>query len=136
AEDSDEAIRRRYLTACLLTFYQQLKLYRDKPVEFRPFLIERPLWVFVGGSVNAVRSENKRKVSDVVDILLFLATFVRKRDESVKAIEQLLKGQSGLLDRQNRDIFAGAFQYLNTLGLEPEQVFDDILRVLFNADAK
>ncbi|GIW56613.1 MAG: hypothetical protein KatS3mg082_3017 [Nitrospiraceae bacterium] len=133
ADDTDEAIRHRYLTACLLTFYQQLKLYRDKPQEFRPFLIERPLWVFVGGSVNAVRSENKRKVSDVVDILLFLANFVRKREESVAAIDRLLKGSSGLLDAQNRDIFAGAFRYLNTLGLTPDQVFDDILRVLFNA---
>lgn len=135
ADDSDEAIRRRYLTACLLTFYQQLKLYRDKPQEFRPFLIERPLWVFVGGSVNAVRSENKRKVSDVVDILLFLARFVREGNESVTTIEQLLKGNSGLLNQQDRDIFAGAFQYLNTLGLTPEQLFDDILRVLFNAPA-
>ncbi len=133
ADDSDESVRRRYLTACLLTFYQQLKLYRDKPQEFRPFLIERPLWVFVGGSVNAVRSENKRKVSDVVDILLSLATFVRERDESVATIERLLTGNSGLLDRQNRDIFAGAFLYLNTLDLTPHQVFDDILRVLFNA---
>lgn len=133
ADDSDEAIRRRYLTACLLTFYQQLKLYCDKAQEFRPFLIGRPLWVFVGGSVNAVRSENKRKVSDVVDILLFLATFVRERNDSVATIARLLKGNSGLLDHQNRDIFAGAFQYLNTLGLTPDQVFEDILRVLFNA---
>ncbi|GIW56342.1 MAG: type III restriction endonuclease subunit R [Nitrospiraceae bacterium] len=133
ADDSDESVRRRYLTACLLTFYQQLKLYRDKREEFRPFLIERPLWIFVGGSVNAVRSENKRKVSDVVEILLFLADFARKREESVAAIDRLLKGNSGLLDAQNRDIFAGAFQYLNTLGLTPAQVFDDILRVLFNA---
>ncbi|HLH79419.1 MAG TPA: DEAD/DEAH box helicase family protein [Chthonomonas sp.] len=133
AEDSDEAIRHRYLTACLLSFYQQLKLYRDRAQEFRPFLIERPLWVFVGGSVNAVRSENKRKVSDVVDILLFLASFVRERGDSVSVIEQLLRGRSGLLDARKRDIFAGAFQYLNTLGLTPDQVFDDILRVLFNA---
>ncbi|AHB89505.1 type III restriction-modification system restriction subunit R [Thermosynechococcus sp. NK55a] len=132
ADDSDETIRRRYLTACLLSFYQQLKLYREKAQEFRP-LIERPLWVFVGGSVNAVRSENKRKVSDVVDILLFLASFVRERNTSVGTIERLLKGNSGLLDQQNRDIFAGAFQYLNTLGLTPDQVFDDILHVLFHA---
>lgn len=133
ADDSDETIRRRYLTACLLSFYQQLKLYREKAQEFRPFLIERPLWVFVGGSVNAVRSENKRKVSDVVDILLFLASFVRDHNESVGTIDRLLKGNSGLLDRQNRDIFASAFQYLNTLGLTPGQVFDDILHVLLNA---
>src|SRR5581483_1053564 len=133
ADDTDETIRYRYLTACLLTFYQQLKLYRDKPQEFRPFLIERPLWVFVGGSVNAVRSENKRKVSDVVDILLSLATFVRERDESVAAIERLLAGHSGLLDANGRELFEGPFRYLNTLGLTPDQVLDDIMRVLFNA---
>jgi hypothetical protein len=135
-KDSDEGIRRRYLTTCLLSFYQQLKLYRDKAQEFRPFLIERPLWVFVGGSVNAVRSENKRRVSDVVDILLFLASFVRERGDSVSGIEQLLKGRSGLLDAQKRDIFAVAFQYLNNLGLSPDQVFDDILHVLFNAPTR
>jgi hypothetical protein len=133
ADDSDENVRRKYLTACLLTFYQQLKLYRDKPGEFRPFLIERPLWVFVGGSVNAVRTQHGRKVSDVVDILLSLATFVRDRQNSVQIIKSLLAGRSGLLDAKGGELFQGTFQYLNTLGLTPDQVFDDILRVLFNA---
>jgi len=133
ADDSDEGIRRRYLTACLLSFYQQLKLYREQTGAFRPFLIERPLWIFVGGSVNAVRTQNKRKVSDVVDILLSLATFVRDREESITAIERLLAGRSGLLDAKGRELFQGTYRYLNTLGLSPDQVFDDILRVLFNA---
>ena len=133
ADDEDEGVRRQYLTACLLSFYQQLKLYQGKREEFRPFLIERPLLVFVGGSVNAVRSENKRNVSDVVDILLFLANFVGRPEESIETIKQLLKGRSNLLDQQGRDIFAGAFQYLNTLGRRPEEVFDDILRLVFNA---
>jgi hypothetical protein len=134
ADDKGESVRQQYLTACLLSFYQQLKLYLDKREEFRPFLIERPLLVFVGGSVNAVRSENKRNVSDVVDILLFLADFVGGRKESVETIKQLLEGRSNLLDQQGRDIFAGAFQYLNTLGRRPEEVFDDILRLVFNAE--
>lgn len=133
ADDSDENVRRNYLTACLLSFYQQLKLYREQTAAFRPFLIERPLWIFVGGSVNAVRTQNRRKVSDVVDILLSLATFVRERGESVAVIGRLLAGRSGLLDSKGRDLFQGSFQYLNTLGLTPDQVFDDILRVLFNA---
>jgi hypothetical protein len=133
ADDSDENVRRQYLTACLLSFYQQLKLYREQAGTFRPFLLERPLWVFVGGSVNAVRTQNRRKVSDVVDILLFLATFVRERSESVAAIERLLAGRSGLLDANGRELFQGTYRYLNTLGLSADQVFDDILRVLFNA---
>lgn len=142
ADDSDEAIRRRYLTACLLTFYQQLKLYQDKSKEFRDFLIERPLWVFVGSSVNAVRSKNEKpvsdvnekSVSDVVDILLFLAKFVGNRENSIEEIGKLLNGQTNLLDQKGRDIFSGAFSYLNTLPLTPDRVFDNILRVLFNAE--
>ncbi|MCP9450031.1 MAG: hypothetical protein NNA21_08220, partial [Nitrospira sp.] len=131
ADDSDEGVRRRYLTACLLSFYQQLRLYRDKSEEFRPFFIERPLWVFVGGSVT--KTPRKKDVSDVVDILLFLATFVRERGESVASIERLLAGRSSLLDAKGRELFQGTFRYLNTLRLMPDQVFDDILRVLFNA---
>ena len=67
ADDSDEDKRRLYMTACLLAFYQQQRLYHDHPADFRPFLLEQPLWIFVGGSVNAVRSKNRRKVSDVLD---------------------------------------------------------------------
>ncbi|MBX6361696.1 MAG: DEAD/DEAH box helicase family protein [Acidobacterium ailaaui] len=134
-DDSDETVRRRYITACLLSFYQQLKLYSEHKSSFKPFLIERPLWIFVGGSVNAVRSENKRKVSDVVDILLLLAEFVQDRAGSEADINKLLSGTSGLLDAQGRDIFAGSYQYLVKTGLSAQQAYDDILRVIFNASS-
>jgi hypothetical protein len=49
-------VRQTYLTACLLVFYQQLRLYLDREREYRPFLVERSLWVFVGGSMNAVHA--------------------------------------------------------------------------------
>jgi len=133
ADDSDEEKRRLYLTACLLAFYQQQRLYRDKSAEFRPFLLENPLWVFVGGSVNAVRSENKRKVSDVVDILLFLAEFVKDKRITIKLLDRLLSGKPGLLDRQKREIFATAFGYLSQCGLSGEALFNDVLKVLFNS---
>ena len=113
ADDSNEEQRTLYLTACLLAFYQQQRLFRDKAGDFRAFLLENPLWVFVGGSVNAVRSENKRKVSDVVDILLFLAEFVHDRDRTVALLDRLLRGRPGLLDQRGNEIFASAFGYLN-----------------------
>lgn len=134
-DDSDESIRRRYLTACLLAFYQQQKLYSDREPEFRRFLIERPLWTFVGGSVNAVRTRSGRKVSDVTDILLFLAHFIGNRDESVSYLDLFLKGQSGLLDASGNDTFARVFTYLYKQGFNGEQVFDDILNVMFNASS-
>jgi hypothetical protein len=133
ADDTDEEKRRLYLTACLLAFYQQQRLYRDKPAEFRPFLLENPLWVFVGGSVNAVRSENKRKVSDVVDILLFLAEFVMDKHHTIKLLDRLLSGKPGLLDQRGNEIFATAFGYLSIARQDGEAMFADILTVLFNS---
>lgn len=133
ADDREEEQRRLYLTACLLAFYQQQKLYLEHPDAFRPFLLENPLWVFVGGSVNAVRTQNKRQVSDVVDILLVLAQFVEQRGKSVALIKRLLSGKPGLLDQRGHELFATAFPYLQSLGLDEEAIFDDVVKVLFNA---
>lgn len=135
ADDRDEDKRRLYLTACLLAFYQQQRLYRDKASDFRHFLLESPLWVFVGGSVNAVRSENKRKVSDVVDILLFLAEFVDDRKLSIQLLGRLLSGKPGLHDQRGNEIFATAFAYLAKCGLNGEEAYSDIVALLFNAPA-
>ena len=133
ADDSDEDKRRLYLTACLLAFYQQQRLYRDKPADFRPFLLENPLWVFVGGSVNAVRSENEKKVSDVVDILLFLAEFVKDKRHTIKLLDRLLSGKPGLLDQHASEIFATAFGYLSLTHQTGEAMYADILKLLFNS---
>ncbi len=135
--DTQEHQRQRYLAACLLAYYQQQRLYADRTPEFRPFLLERPLWIFVGGSVNAVRSQGGRQVSDVTDILLFLADFAspERRRDMIALIEQFLFDRAGLLDAKGNDLFAGAYSYLVRLGLTAEQVYADVLRVLYNAPA-
>lgn len=130
-DDSNEEHRRRYLTACLLAYYQQQKIFQDKKEELRRFLIEKPLWIFVGGSVT--KKPRKKDVSDVVDILLFLARFVKKPQESIRYLEMLLSGSSGLHDSKGRELFRGAFTYLGNFGLSGEQAFRDILTILFNA---
>jgi Type III restriction enzyme, res subunit len=131
--DEDEQIRHLYLTACLLTFYQQLKLYTDNEVAYRPFLIEKPLWVFVGGSVNALRTQNKRQVSDVTDILLFIARFVKESKESIRMIERLLRGNPGLLDNKGKEIFANSFPYLISTGMTAEEIYYNILLLVFHS---
>lgn len=132
ADDRNDDVRRLFLTACLLAFYQQLKLFTYKRFEFTPFLLEKPLLVFVGGSVNAVRTENRRKVSDVVDILLFINDFIKEEDKSLSFIQRLLGGRPQLLDEEKKEVFAGAFTYLHSLDLNGEQVYRDILKVAFN----
>lgn len=135
SDDHDDEHRRRYLTACLLTFYQQLRIYLDKQREFTPYMIARPLLVFVGSKVNAVRTENKRKVSDVVDILLFLADFIRQEDKSVADLNRFLLSKPDLPDHKGREIFASAFTYLIKQGFNGQTLYQDMLRVLFNAES-
>ena len=128
-DDSNAEWMARYLTACLLAFFQQQRLHREQGAAFRPFNLERPLWIFVGGSVTATLA--KRDASDIVEILRFLAGYVANRRESIARIEHVLNG--GLVTVTGRNLFAGRFAYLNTSGLSAVQVFDETLAVLFNA---
>jgi hypothetical protein len=133
ADDRDNENRRLYLTACLLAFYQQVLLYEEQASAFRPFLIERPLWIMVGSKVTAVRTEGRRDVSDVVDVLLFLAEFIKGGPDSVARIQRLLSGNTGLLNTNGNDIFSRAYPFLVGTGLSAAEVFADILKNVFNA---
>lgn len=135
ADDRDAEIRSLYLTACLLSFYQQLRLHKDKGAEFAKFLIEKPLAIFVGGSVNAVRTESGREVSDVTTVLLFFKEFVENSGSAtVKRLTRLLDYDGTLRDQKGRPVFgSGAFEYLNALGLTAEQAYSGILELVFNA---
>jgi len=118
-----------YLVACLLSFYQQQRLYRDQAASFRPFNIEKPLWIFVGGSVTATLAT--RDASDIVSILQFLGRYVGDRAKSIERIERVLT--EGLLTAAGTNLFARRFDYLAIAGLSPAQVFEETLQVVFNA---
>jgi len=134
-DDQDDVIRNLYLTACLLAFYQQLKLFQDRKGSFARFLVHEPLCVFVGGSVNAVRTESRRQVSDVVDILLFLASFVSNRRDAAARLDRLLRGEAVLRNAQGHNIFDNAFPYVVRLGLDAETLYDNMLKTVFNASS-
>ncbi len=134
AKNRHEEQERLYLTACLLSFYQQLLIFSENERAFSPFLLEEPLWVFVGSKVNAVRTEKGSKVSDVVGILLFLDSFLKDMHESVEYIERLLTGTSQLNDTYGQDLFAGKFKYLIARGAKSKDIFMDIRRQVFNCN--
>ena len=46
------------LMANLLSFYEQQLVFAEREKELRPYNLSRPLWTFVGGSVNAVFRES------------------------------------------------------------------------------
>lgn len=130
---ADEENRHLYLSACLLSFYQQLRLFDERQSAYKAFDIDRPLWVFVGSKVTAVRKENKRDVSDVVDILLFLSEFISNKTRTLANIEKLMSGDTGLLNEKNTDIFSEAFPYLIQSKDDATALYNDIMSRLFNS---
>lgn len=127
-EDTERTHLELYLTACLLTFFQQLKLHQDREASFRPFNIEKPLWIFVGGSVTKSLGKDG---TDIVNILKFLARYVENRSKSIERIGRVLS--QGLATAKGKNLFEGRFEYLNRCGLKAEQLFEESLKLLFNA---
>lgn len=140
-----EQVQFAYLTACLLKFYQQLRIYDEvggQPgAPLRPFNLEKPLWVFVGSTVSKAKGGTKDEkivAADVAQIICFIAEFLSNENRSRTTINTLIAGngnQTGLLDKAGNDIFAGAFIYLAQAmnkGDTIETIHRDILGRLFN----
>lgn len=116
-----------YFTACLLSFYQQLWLWDTHRDKIRDFNIEKPLWVFVG---NTVADPD----SDILQVIRFLAWFLNHPWEATTWIADLIADKARLLDPKGNDIFAGRFMPL--MQRDAATIYDDILKRLFNADAR
>ena len=134
-ENKADETRELYLTACLLSFYQQKRLFAVSTARAQEFNIENPLCVFVGSSVKAIRSQDGRKVSDVVDMLLFLAKLTNPTNKNavIERIEQIINGSAPLVDKEGAKIFNNMFSHLEDV--KPVEIYDDMLQKIFNASA-
>ena len=129
-----------YMTACLLKFYQQLRIYEEKAKDFEPFNLEKPLWVFVGSTVSSGKMSKDEQIvaTDVALIIQFIADFLDNSQVATRRMHEILTGKgqdTGLLDKDGNDIFAGAFTYLARAmngGETVEALYRDILARLFN----
>lgn len=141
---SIENTRNIYLTACLLKFYQQLRLFDEKKVNFVQFNLEKPLWIFVGNTVSKVQQNNDTRLTatDVAIIVIFIAHFLENNERSIHWIHTVLKqsGQeTGLLDGEDNDIFDGSFNFLIDVmdsGETETDIYQDILRRLFHCESR
>lgn len=134
SKDRSGEARSTYLAACLLAFYQQLCLFDIKRTELIQFLIEKPLWIFVGGSVT--KEVSTRDVSDVISILQFLENFLSDSGAYIKRIDSLIRGTHELLDAKNHRLFENTFTFLFESGLDGSAIYDDILKRVFNSPTK
>lgn len=134
SEDWSQSYVELYLTACLLSFYEQMTLFRDHGKEVSAYNIEKPLAIFVGSKVTAVRTDNKKQVSDVIQVLKFIEGFVRNPENSIRNIERLLNGKDGLNDAAGRPIFRNSFKYIQAYTNEYALVYNGLLKQVFNSD--
>ncbi len=141
--NKDTDLFKRYLTANLVTVFQQLLLYKDKKSDYNKYLIEKPLTLFIGTTViskkTGLNKSEESTLSDVQDIILFLSRIVSS-SEKVKVItiiSLLLKGKVELKDTNGNDVFLAAFPYLQERygSSGAELLYADLLLELFNAEA-
>ncbi|MCL6614336.1 MAG: DEAD/DEAH box helicase family protein, partial [Firmicutes bacterium] len=136
-EETTEERTEMLLLGNLLSFYEQLLVFAEESVALRPYNLEKPLWVFVGSSVNAVYTEERRKRSDVLTVARFLHHVLENKGGwAVEAIGRILEGRTGLFTPDGEDLFAGRFAYLRgRMGADPAAIYRGILAKVFHAQS-
>ena len=119
----------------LLSFYEQRRYFIQKTEVVRTYGLDSPLWAFVGSKVNAVYTENSQKRSDILNVVRFLHRFLTNEGNwAIHAIEQILTGNSNLIDADDTDVFDNRFNYLKEFSETPSQIYANILNELFHTD--
>ncbi len=132
----EDESRMRYLTGCLLSFYQQIRYFEEYRKALQPFNIEKPLLVFVGNRVTATTSA--AELSDVQEVLQFIDGFVRHKQKSIGWIDEVINERTDLVTGDGKNLFQSGLEPLWDIygGRKPapEQLFLDLLRYVFNSD--
>jgi hypothetical protein len=131
-EHRDATYTRKYLTGSLLAFYQQTLIWEEHRADATKYYIAKPLFVFVGSSVNGVRKEAGKDTSDVLDIVRFFTAFIGEAQESIRHLRELLTGQDGLKDTSDQNIFRNRFGYLQSRITDFDALYADLLKRFFN----
>jgi hypothetical protein len=117
----------------LLSFYEQMLCFENHEDSLGRYNLEKPLWVFVGSTV---QKSSKQERSDVLTVVRFLQRFlVNRANWAVKTIGAVMKGKTDLDDPDGEDIFSGKFQYLRGTGLSPRELYTDLMERVFGSKA-
>lgn len=121
---------RKYFVASLLSFYQQLHLFAKNKEKLTAYNLHKPLWVFVGNTVNAENSD----IWAVVEQLAYFLN-VKNRSQILAWLNALLCDEPLLLDSKGNAIFRHRFLPLASFKDDLNALYADILKTLFNADS-
>ena len=138
--DLDPDLTNRYLLANLLAFYEQVRCYTASVKGFfTTYNVAPPLLVFIGHSVVAgktrsqLSSDDRRSLSDVQELVLFLHRVLHNENNWVPAaIEAILTGRASLQREDGIDLFADAFRTLRNDPPDGAAIYADMLRYIFH----
>lgn len=136
-KETAEEQTRTLLLGNLLSFYEQVHLFASHPEELKPYNLERPLWVFVGRTVNpgSRTKEDRTLSSDVLTVADFLHRFLSDAKWAKATIGDLLKGRTNLPSDDSGDLFAGKFDRLKASRITPAKLYGEILTHVFHASS-
>ena len=125
---ANEENLRKYFIACLLSFYQQQYLFAKHQPKLTAYNLEKPLWIFVGNTVNA-------EDSDIFQVISLLAFFLnpQHRSQVLTWLTEFVEDKTTLLDSKGNAIFKHRFHYLMDWQGDVEGLYADILKQVFNA---
>jgi len=135
-EAFEESHKRIYLTGCLMSFYQQLKLFEVKHDDYKPFSIEKPLLIFVGNRVN--NSTKNEDLTDVEEVICFLDNLIKNKRDTIADLNAVMNDQTGLVAGNNaHDLFYRDFEPLRVVLNQPdgELLYSDLLKCIFNCES-
>ena len=115
-----EKFRDLILTGNLLSFYEQLLLFDSHREELREYLIEKPLWAFIGSRVTGAGIN-----SDVLRVVQFLKA-AQNTSFLKDSIERILNSKSGLFDQDGNDIFQNRFEYIRENGFTLDDIYEKV----------
>ncbi|MGB4293365.1 MAG: DEAD/DEAH box helicase family protein [Bacteroidales bacterium] len=120
---SDQKFQETMFVANLLSFYEQLLVYKENQHQAKEYNLEKPLWIFVGTTVTG-----KEEESDVVQIVEFIKKVIQDETWLKEKAESILNGKSGFKDENDEDVFENKFEYLKATSRVD---FDDLYRRVF-----
>ena len=126
--DKDGDMTDTLLLANMLSFYEQRLIFDEHAADLQPYNLERPLWIFAGSSVKAVRGKGG---SDVLTVIRFLHKLLADRKWAETTIRNILGGKSGLKNNRGNDIFGDRLWYLRGRA----SVYDDMLKRVLHTES-
>lgn len=139
ALEEDDDLTNQYLLANLLTFYEQQVVFSQDEQRLRKeYNLKKPLLMFVGHSVTGgnnvsdLSTNDRRSVTDIQRLVVFLNRVLTDTEWATEAIENLLS-EDGTLEVNGQDLFTEEFNALRSLGWGGGKTLADLRSRLFHA---